>query len=285
MIEELNNLHSFDEQQDTLFENNSSKVSTYYKVLEHPINEKVDFTRISEMSVIMKGDCNDCLPLLESNTIDLILTDPPYNLGNFMHKRNTNIVKMRKNHFAYSGWDNLAQEDWIVEMDSFFKESNRLLKKGGALLLFMSLMKVETIVKLAEKHKFYYKTTGVWHKTNPIPRNMNLHFVNSTEGWIYFINEKTTGTFNNHGAVIHDFIETSLTSQKEKKFGKHPTQKPVSVMSHFTKLLSNEYDVVLDPFMGSGSTGVSCKLNNRQFIGIEIDKKNFNLSKNRITNS
>ena len=57
----------------------------------------------------------------------------------------------------------------------------------------MSLIKMETIVSLAAQYKLYYKTTGIWHKTNPMPRNMNLHFINSVEGWVYFVNESKTG--------------------------------------------------------------------------------------------
>ena len=169
-----------------------------------------------------------------------------------------------------------------MKMSAFFKQSNRILRKKGSLLLFMSLMKIESIINLAEENNFYYKTVGIWHKTNPMPRNMNLHFVNSTEAWVYFINEGTTGTFNNDNKVLHDFIESSLTTQSEKKFGKHPTQKPIDVLNHFTKVLSNEGDVVCDPFMGSGSTGVSCEINNRQFIGIELNEEYYNISKNRI---
>ena len=59
-------------------------------------------------------------------------------------------------------------------------------KKGGSTIVFMAAIKVETTISLAEKHGFYYKTTGIWHKLNPMPRNMNLHFANSTETWIYF---------------------------------------------------------------------------------------------------
>jgi len=247
-------------------------------------DKEIKFESIGNSTLIGNGNCIDYLKFLKTNTVDLILTDPPYNLGNFMHKRNTNLVKMRENQFAYAGWDNLSQEDWEKEMEIFFQESNRVLKKRGALLLFMSLIKIETIVKIAAKYKFYYKTTGIWHKTNPMPRNMNIHFVNSTEAWVYFINDGTSGTFNNDGKMAHDFIETSLTSSKEKKFGKHPTQKPTKVISHFVKHLSNENDVVLDPFMGSGTTGVCARKMNRKFIGIDLDKKYYEISKSRMLN-
>ncbi len=243
------------------------------------------FESITGNSKIAKGDCEDLMLNIESKSVDLILTDPPFNLGSFMHKRGTNLVKMRENQFAYAGWDDLEYEEWLMKMSAFFKQSNRILRKKGSLLLFMSLMKIESIINLAEQNNFYYKTVGIWHKTNPMPRNMNLQFVNSTEAWVYFINEGTTGTFNNESKVLHDFVESSLTTKNEKKFGKHPTQKPLSILNRFTKVLSNEGDIVCDPFMGSGSTGVSCEINNRQFIGIELDEEYYNISKNRIQNS
>ena len=111
---------------------------------------------------------------------------------------------------------------------------------------------------------------------------MNLHFVNSTEAWIYFTYKTRTGTFNNDGKVIHDFIETSVTSNGERKYGKHPTQKPEGLMRHFVEVLSNKDDYVLDPFMGSGTTGVAAKRTGRNFIGIELDEKYFKISEERI---
>lgn len=240
------------------------------------------FENVTEKSRIGNGDCEILMKRIPDNSVSLILTDPPFNLGAFMHKRGTNLIKMRENQFAYAGWDNLDFDDWSKKMDAFFKESNRVLKKKGTLLLFMSLMKIETVIELAEKNNFYYKTVGIWHKTNPMPRNMNLQFVNSTEAWVYFINEGTTGTFNNEGKLLHDFIESSLTTKNEKKFGKHPTQKPLSILNHFVNVLSNENEIICDPFMGSGSTGVSCELNNRKFLGIELNEEYYEISKNRL---
>ena len=149
--------------------------------------------------------------------------------------------------------------------------------------MFMSLIKIETIIKLAEKHGFYYKTTGIWHKLNPMPRNMNLHFINSTEAWLYFVYKKHTGTFNNDGKAIHDFFETSVTPTGERKFGKHPTQKPLALMSQFVRLLSNENDTVMDPFMGSGSSGEAALTLKRNFIGSEINADYFQISNERLS--
>lgn len=228
------------------------------------------------------GDCVEKLGEINDKSIDLILTDPPYNLGLFMKNRETNLGALRDNHFSASSWDNLGFEEWKKNMSNFFKESGRVLKNKGSLLIFVSLMKIETIVSLAEENGFYYKTTGIWHKTNPLPRNRDLHFVNSTEAWAYFIHNGKTGTFNNEGKLIHDFYESSVIGVKEKKFGKHPTQKPVKLMEHFVKILSNKNDMVLDPFMGSGSTGVAAMKNERHFYGIELDENYYKLAMKRI---
>lgn len=231
---------------------------------------------------LYNGNCVEIIQQIDTTSVDLIITDPPYNLGNFMKNRDTNLVKMRENFFGAAGWDDLDFENWEKSMDSFFRESARVIKKGGSMIVFMAVIKVETLIRLAEKNGFYYKTTGVWHKLNPMPRNMNLHFVNSTEAWVYFTYQKRTGTFNNDGRVLHDFIETSVTPASEKRYGKHPTQKPEQLMDHFIRVLSNENDTIMDPFMGSGTTGVVAKRRNRNFIGIELDESYFKAASKRI---
>ncbi|RCX15625.1 site-specific DNA-methyltransferase (adenine-specific) [Fontibacillus phaseoli] len=232
--------------------------------------------------LLSNDDCIKAMQRLHPESVDLILTDPPYNLGLFMKDRDTNLKKMRDNFFGAAGWDDLDFAEWEESMNKFFIESARLLKKGGAMIVFMSVIKVETLIRLAEQNGFYYKTTGIWHKLNPMPRNMNLHFVNSTEAWVYLTYKKKTGTFNNDGKMVHDFFETAITSSTEKKFGKHPTQKPEQLLQQFISLLSNEGDTVLDPFMGSGTTGVVAKRNYRKFIGIELNKEYFQNAKKRI---
>lgn len=231
---------------------------------------------------LFNRDCIAAMKDIEDGSIDLIVTDPPYNLGNFMKNRDTNLHKMRDNFFATAGWDDMEFDEWTQSMDAFFESSSRIMKKGGSMIVFMAIIKVETIIQLAEKHGFYYKTTGIWHKTNPMPRNMNLHFVNSTEAWVYFTYKTRTGTFNNNGRVLHDFVETSVTPNSERKHGKHPTQKPENLIQHFTDILSNEDDWILDPFMGSGTTGVVAKRTGRNFVGVELDEDYFQIAKARI---
>ena len=231
---------------------------------------------------LINGDCLEEIEKLPDDSVDLIVTDPPYNLGAFMRSRDTNLKKMRKNFFGDAGWDDLEFEQWTEHMKKFFDQSKRILKKGGSMIVFMAVIKVESIIAIAEKTGLYYKTTGIWHKTNPMPRNMNLHFVNSTESWIYFTNVTKTGTFNNKGKVLHDFLESSVASKKEKRYGGHPTQKPEGVIDHFVSILSNPGDVIMDPFMGSGTTGVVSKRTGRSFIGIELQSDYFQVCLKRM---
>lgn len=231
---------------------------------------------------LLNDDCLHALASVSADSVDLLLTDPPYNLGLFMQNRSTNLKQLRENYFGAAGWDNLGPDEWTASMDAFFSEASRILRRGGALVVFMAVIKVETIIRLAQAHGFYYKTTGTWHKLNPMPRNMNLHFINSTESWVYFVNDAKTGTFNNGGKALHDFFESPVTPKSERLFGKHPTQKPLALMDYFVRALSNPDDMVLDPFMGVGSTGVSAVAMGRKFTGIEIDERYFDIAKKRL---
>lgn len=231
---------------------------------------------------LIRADCLEALQNIDQDSVDLILTDPPYNLGLFMKERATNLKALRNNYFGAAGWDNLEYDQWRSSMDSFFAEAARVMRPGGSMIVFMAVIKVESVIAQAVKHGFYYKTTGTWHKQNPMPRNMNLHFVNSTESWIYFTYGARVGTFNNEGKAIHDYFESPVTPMSERKYGKHPTQKPIALMDFFVEKLSNPGDVVLDPFMGSGSSGVSAIRSGRRFIGIELEDSYYDIATKRM---
>ncbi len=239
---------------------------------------------------LRKGNCLELLKEIPENSIDLVLTDPPYNLANFMDNRATNLAAMRPNFFGSAGWDEFTASEWEEAMDLLFKELHRVLKPRGAAVIFMSFMRMETLIRLSEKNMFYYKTIGAWHKKNPMPRNMNLQFVNSVEGWLYLINlesksTKKSTTFNNNGECLHDFIESSLTPKSECKYGRHPTQKPISVFKHFIEVLTNPGDTVLDPFMGSGTAAIAAMATGRNSIGIELSDAYFELACKNVNDS
>ena len=98
------------------------------------------------INTIQLGDCYELIKNIPDKSIDLLLTDPPYNLGLFMKSRGTNMGKLRKNHFAVSGWDQLSTAEWVAKMDDFFGAVSRIMKNRGAAIIFMSLIKAQSII-------------------------------------------------------------------------------------------------------------------------------------------
>lgn len=212
---------------------------------------------------------------IKSNSIDLILTDPPYNLSNY----STGNMKF--------SWRNdinndLAEWDKITFNPQDVKEEFvRILKPTGNIFVFTSYN------LLGEWHKTFdpiFKTFQfmVWHKKNPVPKFRKAGFLNSCELIVCCWNSGHTWNFGKQ-SEMHNFIETPICMGKERlKNPKHPTQKPIKVLKHIIKIASNPGDLILDPFMGVGSTGVASLGMKRNFLGIEIDKKYFKAAEARI---
>lgn len=237
------------------------------------------------MHQIFNNDAIEAMRGLETESIDLILTDPPYGLAPHAKSRGGEgpALSFLKNSINTSEWDNLTDTDFANLMNDFMGESFRLLKKGGAMVVFCSTQKTADVLAATEKAGLYYKTFGVWHKTNPLPRNMKIDFLHSVEMWGYFLKDTKTGTFNGEGKPVHDFVSCPIAAGKERQAGGgHIAQKPVKLMEHFVRLLSNPGEVVLDPFMGTGTTGVAALRLGRDFIGVERDEKYFAVSKTRL---
>ena len=129
-----------------------------------------------------------------------------------------------------------------------------------------------------------------WQKPNPPPNLACRYFTHSTETIIWAAkNTKSKHIFNykdmkllNNNKQMKDVWSMTAPKKDEKKFGKHPTQKPLELLNRILLATTKEKDIVLDPFAGSGTTGLACKINNRSFIGIELEKKYVNLSRKRI---
>src|SRR5262249_36766227 len=121
-----------------------------------------------------------------------------------------------------------------------------------------------------------------WHKTNPPPKLRRAGFLNSCELIICAWNKGHTWNFTKQ-KDMHNFIESPICMGRERvKNPVHPTQKPVKVLNHLVRLATKPGDVIFDPFMGVGSTGVSALQLGRRFIGIEIDPLYFQAATKRI---
>ena len=209
---------------------------------------------------------------LDNNIIDAIITDPPYNIS-----RDNNFKTMNRNGIDFGDWDkNFNLTNWI-------KIAQPLLKKGGNIIIFNDWKNMSYIVEELEKNNFDIKDLIRWKKTNAMPRNRDRRFITDYEVAVWAVKKGGKWTFNRLSDTYEiPEIVGGITPKSEKINGGHPTQKPIYVMKWIIERLTNENDIVLDPFMGSGTTGVACKELNRKFIGLELDKNYFNMAQQRI---
>ena len=238
---------------------------------------------MSLMIDLRLGDCLEIMKTIPDKSVDLVLTDPPYELD----WRQSINFKNRKFMFHHKEetqkWDKGVKELYKI----IFKEFDRLVKFEGGIVLFTRSEYITYAVDEAKENNFDNKATIVWHKTNPLPQVRKKNYLSSIETilWVArYDEEKCPFTFNFLTQnEMHNFIEMPLCGGNERR--EHPTQKPEALMKKLLLIHSNENDTILDPFMGSGTTGVACKELGRNFIGIEIEPKYFEIAKRRIENT
>lgn len=225
--------------------------------------------------IVANADSHDLVKRIRSKSIDFILTDPPYNL-NAYSTGNMKLSWRKDINNDVADWDGqeFRPQDWV-------KEFVRVLKPTGNLFAFTSY---NMLGKWHEAFDPVFDTFQfmVWHKTNPVPKLRRAGFLNSCELIVCAWNKGHTWNFTTQKAM-HNYIEAPICMGRERvKEPHHPTQKPLRVLRHLIQLASQPGDVVFDPFMGVGSTGVAARELGRHFIGSEIDKRYFEASALRL---
>lgn len=221
------------------------------------------------------GDSTNLIRELDDQSIDLILTDPPYNLSNYS-TGNIELPWRKTINNDLADWDKNSFEpaEWVGE----FK---RILKPNGNIFAFTSYN------LLGKWHQAFDPEYGtfqymVWHKTNPVPKVYKAGFLNSCELIVCAWNKGHTWNFTMQ-KEMHNFIQSPICMGKERLRNPfHPTQKPVKVLEHIIRIATNQGDIVFDPFMGVGSTGVAVINLRRQFIGFELEKQYYDAAIKRL---
>ena len=220
------------------------------------------------MADLKHGDCLELMKDIPDGSVDLVLTDPPYMIATV----GAGIYKQ-------------ADKQYVKELDGIkdgfdekvLDEICRVMKKINV-YLFCSQKQIIPLIDYFVKKKNCNWNILSWHKSNPVPACGNK-YLTDTE-FVLFFREK--------GVKIYGEYETKFTyyvtplNQKDKKQYEHPTIKPVKILQNLIVNSTLKNGVVLDCFMGSGSTGVACVNTNRRFIGIELDDKYFEIAKQRI---
>ena len=212
---------------------------------------------------VLNADSRDVIKRIPDNAIDFILTDPPYNLAKHS-TGNINLPGRSAINNDLADWDlvEFNPEEWV---DEFV----RILKPTGNLFIFTSYNQLGRWYNSLD-HRFDSSNFMIWHKTNPAPKIYKTGFLNSCEMIFTCWNKRHTWNFSTQDEM-HNFIESPICSGPERlKNPKHPTQKPISILKRMIEMASNEDEIVFDPFMGVGSTGVAAMQLNRRFIGVEL---------------
>lgn len=221
------------------------------------------------------GDCLKHIKDVPDNSVDVILTDPPYNIAKYSTGNITLPGRSDVNN-------NLGEWDLkSINPIDFVDEFKRILSPTGNIFIFTSynLLGKWHDAFDAEFDTFQY---FIWHKTNPMPKIYKNGFLNSCEMIICLWNKGHTWNFSNQ-REMHNFFESPICMGKERlKNPKHPAQKPLKLLKHLIEISSNQNDIIYDPFMGVGSTGVASLGLERNFIGCEIDPLFFSAAKKRI---
>lgn len=220
------------------------------------------------------GDSRTVIKNVPSNSVDFILTDPPYNLNGY----STGNIKMgwRKDfNNDVAAWDGeeFNPSEWAQEFQ-------RVLKPTGNLFAFTSYNLLgkwhEVFDPLFDTFQFI-----VWHKTNPAPKLRRAGFLNSCELIVCMWNKGHTWNFSKQ-SEMHNFIETAICMGNERvKDPHHPTQKPLRVLRRLIEMASRPGDLIFDPFMGVGSTGVAAIEMGRRFLGGELEQNYFEAAVDR----
>jgi excisionase family DNA binding protein len=248
------------------------------------------------------GDCLEILKAIPSNSVDCLITDPPYNISGYDHKKQIGWLKSNdfwKKQKAFKKidetWDKFSDDDYESFTIEWLSEIKRIVKPNGNIAIFGSYHNIYKIGYLIEKLDLKTINSIIWYKRNAFPNVTQRMFCESTEQIIWCANESKKNaknwTFNyqtmkelNGGVQMRNLFDVPLTKQSEREFGKHPSQKPLEVLNNLVLALTNEGDVVLDCFLGSGTTVVSALQHKRNFIGIEQNYEYLQIAERRLEN-
>ena len=247
-------------------------------------SNKLYYTNETGSFSLINGDTFKELKKFTNKRFDMIFADPPYFLSNDgITCSGGKMVSVNK-----GDWDRtLTQEDKHKFNKKWIRECYRILKDTGTIWISGTLHNIYSIGMALEEEGFKILNNITWQKTNPPPNLACKTFTHSTETilWARKDLKKVKYTFNyevmkqmNGNKQMKDVWTTSLTKPSEKKQGKHPTQKPLEILDKIILASTKENDLILDPFCGSSTTGISAVKLNRKYIGIDNKKEYLDLS-------
>ena len=257
-----------------------------------------------EINKIYLGDCIKIMDkAIDKDSIPLIYADPPYNLSG----KSLNLVNNKTGGAFYKmneEWDTWDYDKYIDFSEQWIEKSHRILKPNGSLYISCTYHNIAEIIIAAKKIGFKINNVITWFKINAMPNITKRTFTHATEYVCWFVkgnnwkfNYEKMKEINPHRTQegqrkqmrdFLDFIELPIVQGKERLKGSngraiHPTQKPEKLMEVIIEASSDKGDIVLDPFFGTGTTGIVASRLMRKWIGIEVNKDYFKIASARLS--
>lgn len=250
------------------------------------ISKKPYFEDAKHHLSLFKGDCFDILPQLPENSIDMIFADPPYFLSNGgITCHAGKMVSVNKGK-----WDvSKGVEENYIFTQRWLRECQRILAPNGTIWVSGTSHIIYTVGSAMQSLGYKILNDIAWFKVNPPPNLSCRYFTHSTETILWAAKNKYSRHYFNYELMKkmnNNKQMLSLWSIKapgplEKIYGKHPTQKPLELLNRIVSASTRPNDIVLDPFSGSGTTGIAAFCKGRQFLGIELEEEYLKVSLKR----
>jgi site-specific DNA-methyltransferase (adenine-specific) len=236
---------------------------------------------------LYRGDALELLRRAKSDHFDLIFADPPYFLSNDgITCHAGRMVSVNK-----GVWDRAETFEAVHEFNrEWLKECRRVLKPNGSIWVTGTAHNIYSVGFAMQTLGFKILNDIAWYKVNPPPNLSCRYFTHATETILWARRDpKGRHTFHyqemkreNRNRQMQSLWHIKPPGAREKRYGKHPTQKPEALLDRIIRASSDPHSLVLDPFCGSGTTGVACARLGRRFVGFELDEEFLRVAAKRL---
>ena len=256
---------------------------------------------------ISNSDCIEGMKAMPSNCVDIIIADPPYNLsksGDWKWDNSVSFSGMGGSwNITNENWDNMSLDDYFNFSIAWLTEAKRILKPSGSMWIFGTYHNIGIINIVCQMLGIEIINEVIWYKRNAFPNLSGRRLTASHETilWTHSGGKKRNYYFDyeysKNGEFAGDGLKSpgkqmrtvwDLSNNKkpdELKYGKHPTQKPIKVLSRMIKLSSRPGDIMLTPLAGAGSECVAAKMTGRHYIGFETEEEYCKISEERLAHT
>ncbi|MDD4980939.1 MAG: site-specific DNA-methyltransferase [Candidatus Omnitrophica bacterium] len=228
--------------------------------------------------ILFNENCFNILPNIPENSVDMIFADPPY----FLSNGGFTCHAGRKVSVNKGKWDvSQGKEETYLFTLRWLRECQRILKPNGTIWVSGTSHIIYAVGYAMQDLGYKILNDIAWFKVNPPPNLSCRYFTHSTETILWAAKNKDTRHYFNYDLMkrlnnnkqMLSLWSIKAPGPEEKKYGKHPTQKPLELLTRIVLASTKKEDIVLDPFSGSSTTGIAAFKKGRQFIGIELEEE------------